>query len=547
MAGEKRITCCAWNLDREGLSAERDFLTFDIDRNFDRRLCIYRSSKGLNITGTRNDAGHPERRTVSEENFGVALGDHGAEASFGERLRCMFPRTATTKIDAGNQNARLRESLLVQGVWFRCSVLLVSHVVEQVFAETVEGDAFHEPSRNNPVCINVRTWDVDGFTGDRSNFFEGHEKIQLRRELFGPPLPVLKWKTVPPFSWEFTRILFVACGNDVGKDDSRLRSALLQRGDDASFYPWGKSLDVVVSNRDARGRMSFIIHPKISALIAALLSVSSLALYSQNSTAEETDFLAELDAAANWKKEGTGKLGDIAKLEIPGGYRFTERDGAERILAQMGNPPSDTRYGLVGPESLTWFAVFDWDNRGFVEDTDKDQLNPDDLLKDLKKINKTSSKARAEAGYGSLDLVGWAYPPHYNEQTNNLEWALDLVDGEGNHVVNYQTKLLGRFGVMEAILVCSPDELEEFLPQFQSMLKGFEFVGGKKYSEFTAGDKVAKGGLIALIAGGAVFAAAKTGVLGLLLLKLKKLWIFLLAGIIFLFRKIKGFFTGRDE
>lgn len=293
--------------------------------------------------------------------------------------------------------------------------------------------------------------------------------------------------------------------------------------------------------------MLSLTHLKVGALFAAVICLLTPTMRAQDEAAEEAAFLEGLEAAAKWEKAGTGKLGNIATVAIPEGYRFTAKAGTEAILAEMGNPPSDTRYGLIGPEDLAWFAVFDWDDRGYVEDTDKEKLDPDDLLGDLKKINKASSKARAEAGYGSLDLVGWAYPPHYNEQTNNLEWALDLVDEEGNHVVNYQTKLLGRFGVIEAVLVCGPEDLEVYLPQFQEMLQGFEFVGGKKYSEFTAGDKVAEGGLVALIAGGAVFAAAKTGVLGMILLKLKKLWIFVLLAISVAFRKIKSFFTGRDE
>ncbi|MCG8600033.1 MAG: DUF2167 domain-containing protein [Verrucomicrobiales bacterium] len=287
--------------------------------------------------------------------------------------------------------------------------------------------------------------------------------------------------------------------------------------------------------------------PLVNFLVILSLLLSSAFLSAQDEANDEAEFLAAIDAAAEWERNGTGEIGKIAKVAIPQGYRFTGEIGTEQILAMMGNPPSETRKGLIGPADLRWFAVFDWDARGYVKDDDKDELNPDELLKDLKKINKQSSAAREEAGYGKLDLVGWAYPPHYNEQTNNLEWALDLVDENGERVVNYQTKLLGRRGVMEAVLVCGPDQLEAFLPEFQSMLQGYEFSEGQRYTEFVEGDKVAKGGLVALIAGGAVFAAAKTGLLSAILLKMKKLWIFVVAAIAGIFRWFKSLFTGRAE
>ncbi len=116
-------------------------------------------------------------------------------------------------------------------------------------------------------------------------------------------------------------------------------------------------------------------------------------------------------------------------------------------------------------------------------------------------------------------------------------------------MVNYETKILGRKGLIEAVLVCGPDELEGYLPEFPSMLQGLAYTDGNKYSDFSAsaGDKVAKGGLIALIAGGAVFAAAKTGILSTILLYGKKLWMFILAGIAFLVNRVKRLFGRGDH
>ncbi len=285
---------------------------------------------------------------------------------------------------------------------------------------------------------------------------------------------------------------------------------------------------------------------------ASLLLAANLPLFAQEAEKEmtpeeaEAQFMAEIEGMAKWEKEGLGKLGSIATVEIPGGFRYTGSKGAGDVLEAMGNPPSNTRKGLIAPEDMAWFAVFDWDDSGYVKDDDKDELEPDKLLKKLMDANEASAEARAEAGYGRLDVVGWAYPPKYNEETNHLEWALDLVDESGEHVVNFRTKLLGRHGVMDAILVCGPEELDKFLPEFQSMLVGYGFNEGKRYSEFTSGDKVAKGGLVALVAGGAVFAAAKTGLLSGLLVFLRKGWILVVAGLAAIGNWFKRLFGGRE-
>ena len=48
-------------------------------------------------------------------------------------------------------------------------------------------------------------------------------------------------------------------------------------------------------------------------------------------------------------------------------------------------------------------------------------------------------------------------------------------------------------------------------------MKGFAFKEGERYAEFREGDKLAEYGLAALIAGGGVALAAKSGLLGKLI------------------------------
>jgi uncharacterized membrane-anchored protein len=159
-----------------------------------------------------------------------------------------------------------------------------------------------------------------------------------------------------------------------------------------------------------------------------------------------------------------------------------------------------------------------------VKDDDKELLNhPDKLLQEIIKGNDEANKERENAGSPPLVVVGWEIPPKYDETTHNLEWSIRATE-EGNPLLNYNTKLLGRKGVMDTILVVQPDNLQDTLPQFQALLANYRYQSGQSYAEFRPGDKVAEYGLAALIVGGAAVGAAKLGLLGPLILILKKAW-----------------------
>ena len=112
-----------------------------------------------------------------------------------------------------------------------------------------------------------------------------------------------------------------------------------------------------------------------------------------------------------------------------------------------------------------------------------------------------------------LTLQGWSVPPHYDSETHRLEWGTKLTDPQGEETVNYTVRLLGRSGVMSAILVSDPVHLDGDIKEFKTALKGFSYVAGESYSEFRQGDRVAAYGLGAQVVGGAAAEATSTGLL----------------------------------
>jgi uncharacterized membrane-anchored protein len=155
--------------------------------------------------------------------------------------------------------------------------------------------------------------------------------------------------------------------------------------------------------------------------------------------------------------------------------------------------------------------VFSFDAIGYVKDDDK--IDAEQLLKDLKSGDERGNEERQRLGMSPIYTDGWHVPPHYDSGTKRLEWGLRLRDEKGRTNVNYTSRLLGRTGVMSAVLVTSPQTLNEDMQAFGGALKGYEFVSGERYAEFKSGDKIAEYGLAALVVGGAAAAAAKSGLL----------------------------------
>ena len=141
-----------------------------------------------------------------------------------------------------------------------------------------------------------------------------------------------------------------------------------------------------------------------------------------------------------------------------------------------------------------------------------------------------------------MHVIGWKYPPFYDTGTNNLSWAVDLSSSDGGEVINYNTRLLGRTGYTAVTLVADPNNLAQEVGQFKSAITGYQYLPAQTYQAFKPGDKVAKYGLAALITGGAVAVAVKTGLWKIIAGALVAGWKFIAAAIVALLASISRFF-----
>ncbi len=229
------------------------------------------------------------------------------------------------------------------------------------------------------------------------------------------------------------------------------------------------------------------------------------------SPSPEAQFGWESFEGVNWQKgPSRGELGTTAQVQVPPGYVFAGKSDTMKLMEATNNPKSGREIGFVAPAGEDWFAVFEFSDVGYVKDDDKDSLDADALLQSIKTNTEESNKERLRNGGPPLNILGWETPPRYNETTHNLEWAI-RAESEGRPVINYNTRMLGRGGVMEVTLVTDQALIADVLPRFKTMLAGFNFNSGQKYSEFRPGDKTAAYGLIGLIVGGTTAALVKTG------------------------------------
>ena len=252
---------------------------------------------------------------------------------------------------------------------------------------------------------------------------------------------------------------------------------------------------------------------------------------------------------ANWiSGPQTVDLGkNVAQINLEQNYLFANAEDTRKLMEYIGNPTSNNEVGLIAPneENEDWYIVFEYDKVGYIRDDDKDHIDSKAILKNIKNATEKANKTREEKGFPRLDIVGWHEEPHYDVNSHNLVWAV-LAESSGHQVVNYNVRLLGRNGYMSVVLVTDPTTLNSHKADVESIIGNFSYKQGKSYAEYVQGDKVAKYGLTALIAGGAGAVAVKTGILQALGKYIKVIAIAVIGFFAAIWRKIKGIFRSDD-
>lgn len=209
---------------------------------------------------------------------------------------------------------------------------------------------------------------------------------------------------------------------------------------------------------------------------------------------------------------GDIKIGEgLATLHLGKEFRYLNPADSEKLLVDgWGNPPGSTTLGMIVPANMSplhkdggWAVVVTYSEDGHVEDDDADDIDYDDLLKEMKEDTLASNEERKSQGYAAIELVGWAAPPRYDGATHRLYWAKELKFSDApDHTLNYAIRVLGRKGVLELNAVAGMSQLPLVRAEMEKVLPRAEFETGSRYADFDPElDEVAAYGIGGLIAG----------------------------------------------
>ncbi len=240
--------------------------------------------------------------------------------------------------------------------------------------------------------------------------------------------------------------------------------------------------------------------------IAIFALCAAFACAAADPSAERQHAKAVLDSL-NWIDAGTAPIGTRARFQVPDGYGVLNPADTRKLMELMQNPSHGEEY-VIAPRDLSWFAVLQYEDTGYVKDDEK--IDAASLLKSIRAGNEEGNKERKAHGWAPLDIVGWRFAPRYDPQNRRLEWAIEATS-QGASVVNYNTRILGRHGVTAAVVVADGPALDQAVGEFKGVIQNFSYVDGERYDEYKQGDRVAEYGLAALIAGGAAAVAVKSG------------------------------------
>ena len=277
-------------------------------------------------------------------------------------------------------------------------------------------------------------------------------------------------------------------------------------------------------------------------------------LAANSSVAEDGASISEEQAYQDWEKTVLDSLnrqtGQIilqsanVTLHIPEDFYYLSPEDSDTVLVNVwGNPPGARVLGMLFRAPMTpfdpnaWAVTIEYEEDGYVSDADAGEIDYHKLLLDMQRDTKEASEQRVSQGYESIELIGWASEPFYDETENKLHWAKEIRFGDDPvNTLNYNIRVLGRKGVLVLNFIAGMDQKAMIDGELDTVLELAKFNPGGTYQDFNPDvDKVAAYGLGALVAGKV---AAKTGLLAAALVFLKKFGVVIFIAIAGLFRTL---------
>jgi uncharacterized membrane-anchored protein len=262
-----------------------------------------------------------------------------------------------------------------------------------------------------------------------------------------------------------------------------------------------------------------------------VIAIFLLALTTHTFASVGTDstklFIDSLESSFHYQQGEIQLDNGIGKLNVPKGFRYLDARQADYVIHDLwGNPPGGETLGMIVPEDIgiteenSWAFIITYDEMGYVKDDDAEDMDYDELLKELQSDAAAVNEERTKLGYETIAIIGWAAKPYYDGDKNVLHWAKEIKFGETDGTtLNYNVRVLGRKGVLVLNAVAAMEQLPDVKKNIDPVLTSFSYEDGNKYADFNPDlDEVAAWTIGGLVAGKVL---AKVGILALLLKNIK--------------------------
>ena len=275
----------------------------------------------------------------------------------------------------------------------------------------------------------------------------------------------------------------------------------------------------------------------------------------QDSILNEIDkylYIDSIEKALDFKSGKVSLMQQNVILNIPKGFKFLNAEQTKLVFNKIfENPYDNSMLGSIWPENSTLYDrnyvfTISYEDIGYVKDEDAKETDYNELLKNMKTSEKEANDERLASGFQTVNIIGWAKPPFYDEKHKVLHWAKEAKFGEDSvNVLNYEVRILGRKGVLSLTAISTMNEFQLVDSQIENVLSMASFTEGNKYEDFnSSSDRIAEYTIGGLIAGKIL---AKVGFFSFIAKFFKVIVITVVAFVVGIFRKITGRKTVDDN
>ena len=236
------------------------------------------------------------------------------------------------------------------------------------------------------------------------------------------------------------------------------------------------------------------------------------------------------------------------RYNLPEGWVIYSGEDARKLLFYINGADTFRDVSAVAlSDDFTYQVIFSYFDEGYIDDSDWQKLDSDDLMKDVIESTMEGNEMRAANGVAAVNVKGWVEEPTYDRSRDVVRYIIK-AESEGESILNSVALKLGREGFTRITLASPAGIPSEASNTLTAVLDSHSFDDGFLYSDYEPGNRMAGIGLaslVALTAGSKNGKGIAAGLMATLLIFAKKLWFVIFLPFVFLWGKIKQRFGSK--